>query len=125
MAAMPTSCQTRTHPECSDRPPSGVSASRARHFRGNTMNRFRNFVAVVWLLASLCASRAALADQTFCIDPGHQPTNLFDALVTWRDAVNEQVTIKVVGGTYGIGVQLTQLHDPPASLMLLGGYAPN
>ena len=48
---------------------------------------------------SVFASRAALADQTFCIDPGHQPTGLFDALVTWRDAVNEQVTIKVVGGT--------------------------
>jgi len=76
-------------------------------------------------MLGLSASQTALADQTFCIDPGHQPTNLFDALVTWRDAVNEQVTIKIVGGTYGIGVSMRQLHVPPASLMMLGGYQPN
>lgn len=89
------------------------------------VQRIRLFAAVAWLAMSLLAARTAQADQTFCIDPGHQPTGLFDALVTWRDAVNEQVTVKVVGGTYGIGVSLTQLHDPPASLMLLGGYKPN
>jgi len=89
------------------------------------MRQVKTLIAIVWLMVSLGASHAALADQTFCIDPGHQPTSLFSALTTWRDAVNQQVTIKVVGGTYGISVSLTQLHDPPASLMLLGGYKPN
>lgn len=89
------------------------------------MKPIRILAAIACLAMSLCLPRAAVADTTFCIDPGHQPTNLFDALVFWRDASNQQVTIKVVGGTFGIGVGLTQLHDPAASLMLLGGYAPN
>ena len=89
------------------------------------LNKIRGFLAVLLVLSGAAASRAALADQSFCIDPGHQPTDLFTALTTWRDAVSEQITIKVVGGTFGIGVSLMQLHDPPASLVLLGGYAPN
>lgn len=89
------------------------------------MNPIRILTAIACLAMSLCLPRAARADTPFCIDPGNQPTSLFDALVAWRDASNQQVTIKVVGGTFGIGVALTQLKDPAASLVLLGGYAPN
>ncbi len=80
---------------------------------------------MVMVAGSLLLSRAALADQTFCIDPGHQPTSLFNALQTWLHGSGEQITIKVVGGTIGISVNMTQLNTPSDSLVLLGGYQPN
>ncbi|GAA0707667.1 hypothetical protein GCM10009105_06590 [Dokdonella soli] len=77
------------------------------------------------LMGSLFTGREALADQTFCIDPGHTPTSLFSALQVWLNGVGEQINIKVVAGTFPIVVSMTQLNNNAASLVLLGGYKAN